>query len=178
MSSSLDLESEGQAPNDHLRVPTIDIDSRYYVTLMARALEKEVDALEKLGKKMGDEGRPNEQRSLYADAAAIKDRIIPRMKEQLPIQFPTFDQVEKMIRGELWPFANHAFSGLDKIENLDTLRDTMNKRKEVLVREIAQRFVVLSARAAQIGYDLGHQAYQTTPQRVVHAALTEQASDV
>jgi hypothetical protein len=176
--STLDLESEGPKPNVGIPLPAIELEARYYVTLLARAAEKEVDTLESLAKKLNSEGRPNEASQLLADAIAIKDRIIPRFREQLPIHFPTGEQLEKMVRGTLWKDVNYAFAGLDKIESPETLRDTIATRKEGLVRELARRSLNLALRSAHQGHMLGRQEYQTRPASIVHTSLSEDAGDV
>lgn len=115
-------------------------------TLVVEGLEKKADATEKLADKAGDEGYHRAAREMRVDVAAIRERILPVLREQREIRFITHDTAIEAVTVLLHAELHRAVEASPR-PSLTDIED----RVALLVTEFAEK--VFDA-----GWALGHQA--------------------
>lgn len=143
--------------------------TRRDATLAAQALEHRADDLEKLAKKNQDEGYSREARTQLADAATIKELILPSFREQGELPLVTPEQVRGGIAEGLRDIIRNS---LIVRAPEDRQEDALLSREEALLEKLAIRVEAFAEECAQRGFDAGYSARTAQPNVLVHESIS------
>jgi hypothetical protein len=145
------------------------------VSLVVVGMEGRAEALDKLAKKNEEEGYTREAKSIAADAAAIRENVLPIMRRQLEIPFPKSEDVEKRIATELAtlvrPAVINAPMHIDQKKTKEEQEEIFRDRADRLLDELASRILAYGEAIADDAYQAGLAAREATPTRFAANAV-------
>lgn len=161
---------EEDAPAVAKKPEPVRLRSAHDFSLVTAALDFRVEDLEKLSKKVGEDGYQREARAISADAAAIKHTILPAFREQRELPLVTHEHLEREIAGALKRFVTTAFGGLGDPKVIVTPA-TVDSRKEELLKVLTTRIALYVKDVADDAFNQGVAAREQTSEALAMRAI-------
>ena len=146
----------------------IQLRTRHDVNLLIDAIESREADLLSLAKKNNEGGYPREARSQLADAAALKQFILPQLRDQQELPLVTLEDLKlrigEALRGDI---GGHLIVRTPADQQEDALRTRENKLLEIL----ATKITAFALEIAQSSYSAGYAARSNDPEELAARAI-------
>jgi len=153
--------------------PTVQLRNAHDFGIVIRSLEEREQQIEKLAKKNEEEGYHREARTQHADAAAIRQFILPALRGQAELPLVTGDHVRQAIADRLRVVVRPTVKLGTPSGDKEAQEDAFRSRETRLVEQLAIYVEHYVAAVAQEAYNAGLAAREADPEaialRVVHA---------
>lgn len=167
-----DGSAPAETPNSNTPPEPIVLKSRRDVTLVEVSLERRESDLTKLAEKNDAEGYPRAAAQVRADALAIKHDILPKVRTQREIQFPTPTQVADAVEAVMSAAVHKAFRKLTEKDGLPIDAQLAGREKELLAHLVG-RVTTFAEKVAAEAYAAGVAARENSPEMVVLRHVSE-----
>lgn len=146
----------------------IQFRTRHDIALLVDAVESRESDLLSLAKKNTEGGYPREARSQLADAAALKQFILPQLREQTELPLVTLEDLQLRIGEALRrDVSDHLIVRTPEDRQEDALRTRENKLLEILTTKIA----AFALEIASSSYSAGYAARSNDPEELAARAV-------
>lgn len=163
MTTTVRTTDNGKAP------APIQLRNAHDFGIVVRALEDRGEEVDKLAKKNEEEGYVREARTQRADAAAIRQFILPTLRGQTELPLVTAEQVRAGIVARIRPLLHNALVVLAPKEKQE---DALVSRETTLAERIALYVEAYVSAVAEEAYNAGRQARESDPEAIALRMLS------
>lgn len=149
---------------DTERAPSpVHLRNAHDFTILLRALEERHESIDKLAKKNEDEGYHREARTQRADAASIKQFILPALRGQGELPLATAEQVRAGIANRIRPLIHGSLVVKAPEERQE---DALVSRETMLCERLAIYMETYASAIASEAYNAGYAARGYDPEAI------------